>query len=64
MKKTKKIKKTMIERLREIRDKISLETMDMSFEEMEEYFKKRREKYETQTSNLMVAEPKAKYGNK
>ena len=64
MKKTKKIKKTMIERLREIRDKISLETMDMNFEEMEEYFKKRREKYETQTSNLMVAEPKAKYGNK
>ena len=64
MKKTKKIKKTMIERLREIRDKISLETMDMNFKEMEEYFKKRREKYETKTNHLMVAEPKAKYGNK
>jgi pyruvate/oxaloacetate carboxyltransferase len=59
--KTKKKQKTMIERLREIRDKISLETMDMNFEEMEEYFRKRREKYENKTETLSVAEPRVTY---
>ena len=42
MKKIKKSKKTMIERLRAIRDKINMDIQDMSFEEMQEYFKKKR----------------------
>lgn len=66
----------MIERLREIRDKISLETMDMTFEEIQEYFTKRREAFEKknakakrkykiqESTSLAVAEPKAHYGKK
>ena len=64
MKKIKKSKKTMIERLRDIRDKINMDIQDMSFEEMQEYFKKRRAKFENKANNLIVAEPKAKYGKK
>lgn len=42
MKKIKKSKKTMIKRLRAIRDKINMDIQDMSFDEMQEYFKKKR----------------------
>jgi len=51
----------MIERLREIRDKISLDIQDMSFEEMQEYFKKRREKFEIKNNDFLVEQPKEKY---
>ena len=65
--------KTMIERLREIRDQISLETMDMSFEQLQQYFEERRKKfakktgnkkYKTSRSPSIAAEPEKKYGNK
>jgi len=62
--KNNKRKKTMIDRLREIRDKISFDIQDMSFEEMQCYFKKRRKKHEGNSNSLMVAEPKAHYGKK
>ncbi len=68
--KTKK-KKTMIERLREIRDKISLETMDMNFEQLQNYYADRRKKFElkqkkykTQSTSSVAAEPTAKYGKR
>jgi len=66
-----KKKKTMIELLREIRDKISLDIMDMTFEEQEEYFRKRKDefeqkqakkKYKTIRHTPIAAEPKPKYG--
>ena len=66
-------KQTMIERLREIRDKISLETMDMGFEEFQKYLKERKENFETKSGNKkykttltpsIAAEPKVKYGKK
>jgi len=44
--KTKEIKKTeeitLIEQLREIRDKISLDIKDLSIEQMKEYFSKQK----------------------
>ncbi len=65
MKKTKKKKKSMVALLRKIRDKISSETMDMSFEELNEYFRKRREEYSLKNGEAnIVAEPKAHYGKK
>ena len=63
--------KTTIEQLREIRDQISLDTMDMSFDELKQYFTDRRKKHEQQknkksyknkTSASLAAEPKVKYG--
>ena len=66
-------KQTMIERLREIRDKIRLETMDMSFEELQKYFAERskihdssvwKKKYKHHSNITIAAEPKVKYGNK
>ncbi len=57
--KGKKKKKSMIKLLREIRDKISLETQDMSFEEMNEYLRKRMEE-----APSIAAEPKAPYRNR
>ncbi len=36
------MEKTMVEQLRDIRDKISLETQDMSFEEPEAYFNQQK----------------------
>jgi hypothetical protein len=69
--KTKKAK-TMIERLRDIRDQISLETMDMNFDQLQHYFsernkrqvqKKKRKSKSADTSSL-AAEPRAKYGKK
>ena len=71
--KNKKRKKTMIECLREIRDKISLETMDMNFEEVQKYFEERRKifetgskkkKYKTLHHASIAAEPRAKYDKK
>ncbi|MBI3500165.1 MAG: hypothetical protein HY063_00060 [Bacteroidetes bacterium] len=69
---SKRKQKTMIERLREIRDKISLETMDMNFEELEKYFEERRIRHEMKSGNKkykttshapsIAAEPKEKYG--
>ncbi len=62
--------------LREIRDKISLDIMDMTFEEQKEYFRKRREEFEQKqtkaikkykvvhNSSMAVAEPKAHYAKK
>jgi hypothetical protein len=65
--KTKK-KKTMIERLREIREKISLDIQDMSFEEMEQYFAERRKEFEEKERRKkfkhnpsLAAEPNVKY---
>ena len=61
----------MIERLREIRDKISLDTMDMSFEETQKYFAERRKKFElkqkkkdykTSRTSSIAAEARKKYG--
>ncbi len=42
--KTKKVEKTFdaVESMREIKDKISLEIADMNFEQLKEYFKKKR----------------------
>lgn len=42
--KSKKIEKTFdaVKSMREIRDKISIEIADMTFEQLKEYFKKRR----------------------
>jgi hypothetical protein len=60
--KTKKKKKGMMELLRDIRDKVSLETQDMSFEEMKEYLRKRVAEYEKQTQPSIAAEPRVKYG--
>jgi hypothetical protein len=37
-----KTDKTLIEQLREIRDKISLEIKDMTFEELKDYLKKKK----------------------
>lgn len=39
-----------VKMMREIRDKISLEIADMSFAEIKEYFKKRKENFEKQQS--------------
>ena len=63
MKKKNKKEKSTIQILREIRDRISLETMDMDFEEMQEYFRKRKEKFR-QKENMIAAEPKTPYGKK
>ncbi len=72
-----KNKKTMIERLREIRDKISLDIMDLNFEETQKYFaerrkkfeekeklKRKRKKYKTQSTSSVAAEPTTKYGKR
>ena len=62
-----------MQELREIRDKISLETMDMSFEELQAYLAKNskiheasvwKKKYKQNSSITIAAEPKAKYGKK
>jgi len=37
-----KTEKTTVEELREIRDKITLETQDMTVEQLKEYFKKQK----------------------
>ncbi len=59
--------------LREIRDKISLETMDMSFEELKEYLAEHskihnasvwKNKYKAKANSLIAAEPKVPYGKK
>gem|GEM_PF-4178250 len=58
----------MMELLRSIRDKISMETMDMSFEELEKYFKKRnaalKRKYKTGKFSPLASEPAENYINK
>lgn len=76
VKKSMKRKESIMEVLRDIRDKISLDTMDMSFEEQQEYFRKRREEFEkkqskvkrkyktVRESSLAVAEPRTKYRKK
>ena len=60
-----------MQQLRDIRDKISLETMDMSFEELQKYFAERskihdssvwKKKYKQDSNITIAAEPKAKYG--
>jgi hypothetical protein len=38
----KTVEKTLIEQLREIRDRISLDTKDMTTEQMKEYFSKQK----------------------
>ena len=62
-----------MEQLREIRDKISLETMDMSFEELQEYLAKRSKihnpsvwgnKSQVKSSKLIAAEPRVEYKKK
>ncbi len=42
MKTKEKKEKSIMKQLREIRDKISLEIMDMNAKEIKDYFKKRR----------------------
>ena len=63
-----KRKKTMIERLREIRDRISLDTMNMTFEELQQYFEERKRKagfklnkYKISPTHSFAAEPSVKY---
>lgn len=41
-KEIKKIDKTLIEQLREIRDKVSLDIKDLTAEQMKEYFSKQK----------------------
>ena len=52
----------MLERLREIRDKMSLEIQGMSALEMETYFKNKKKKHGQIVNSSVVAEPKPKYG--
>jgi hypothetical protein len=66
-----KKKKTMVEKLREIRDKISMETMNMTFEELEHYYSERKKKlalkektYKTEPSVSLSAEPRVHYKRK
>ena len=40
-----------VKMMREIRDKISLEIQDMSYAEIKEYFKKRKEQFEAIRGN-------------
>ena len=62
-----------MQEMREIRDKISLEMMDMSFEEMKEYLAKHskihdssvwKRKYKQESKTSVAAEPKVPYGKK
>ena len=62
-----------MEELREIREKISLEIMDMNFEELQAYLSKSskihddsvwKNKYKVKNKTLSVAEPRTKYGKK
>ena len=49
-----KLKKTepesTVKLLRQIRDKISIEIADMTFEELKEYLKERRKRFQTMSS--------------
>ena len=55
-------KKTIVEQMREIRDKLSLDIQNMSAIEIEEYFKNKKKKHGAVINSSMVAEPKVKYG--
>ncbi len=66
-----KKQKSMMELLREIRDRISHDTMNMTFEQVQEYFelrkekfsqKKRRKKYQVNNSISLAAESRTSYG--
>lgn len=68
-----KEKKSIIQELREIRDKISLETMDMSFDELKEYIASNskihvvsvwKNKYKSMSGSTIAAESRHKYGKK
>ena len=43
-----------VQLLRQIRDKISLEIADMSFEELKEYLKERRKRFQTMPDHNTV----------
>ena len=62
-----------MQELRDIRDKVSLETMDMSFEELKAYLVENsklhdssvwKKKYKQNSGTAIAAEPKVKYGKK
>ncbi len=66
-----KQKKSIMQELREIRDKISLETMDMNFEELKAYIAKNSKLHDASVWKTakkrkagvsIAAEPRAKYG--
>ena len=66
-----KKKKSVMQELREIRDRISMETMDMSFEELKDCFARNskihdvsvwKTKYKNKSGTVAVAESKVKYG--
>jgi hypothetical protein len=68
-----KEKKTIMQELREIRDKISEETMDMSFEELKEYLALNskihdgsvwKSKYKSKSKSSLAAEFGQKYEKK
>lgn len=68
-----KEKKSIMQELREIRDKISVETMDMSFEELKEYLTLNskihdeavwKSKYKSKLKSSLAAESGQKYGKK
>ena len=58
-----------MDRLREIRDRISRETKDMNFEELQHYFEERKKKFDgkkkkykhRRTQPSLAAEARAKY---